>query len=152
MHFQQDSVPRHYHRYVRKCNTLFPGRWIGRTAPIPRPPRSPRSYSARLFLVGFCQRQSARAIPTCKCRIAPNSNYRRRCRSDARDATLRVGRNWMQVGRLPYHKWKSYRTITVRGKTWCVCLPAYISKYCVRPLYKFIYAFQVLKQLLKHPV
>jgi hypothetical protein len=45
------------------------------------------------------------------------------CRSDARDATSRVGRSWIQMGRLPHHKWKSYRTITVRGKTRCVCLP-----------------------------
>jgi hypothetical protein len=73
-------------------------------------------------------------------------------RSDARNATSRMGRNWMQMGRLRHHKWKSYRTITVRGKTWCVCLPAYISKYCVRPLYKFIYASQIVKRLLKHPV
>jgi hypothetical protein len=151
--FQQDGAPPHYHRDVRNClNTRFPGRWIGRAAPIPWPPRSPRSYCAGFFLVGFCQRQSVRATPTCKCRIAPNSNCRRSCRTDVRDATSRVGRNWIQVGCLPYHKWNSYRTITVRGKTWCVCLPAYISKYCVRPPYKFIYAFQLVKRLLKHLV
>jgi hypothetical protein len=112
----------------------------------------PRSYRAGFLLVGFCQRPSLRATPTCKCHRAPNSNYRRSCRTDARDAASRVGRNWIQVGRLPHHKRKSYRTITVRGKTWCVCLPAYISKYCVRPLYKLIYAFQIVKRLLKHPV
>jgi hypothetical protein len=110
------------------------------------------SYSAGFFLWGFGQRPSVRATLTCKCRIASNSNYRRSCRSDARGAASHVGRNWIKVGRLPHHKLKSYRNITVRGKTWRVCLTAYISKYCVCPLYKFIYAFQVVKRLLKHPV
>ncbi|GFG34678.1 hypothetical protein Cfor_10907 [Coptotermes formosanus] len=42
-HFQQDGATPHYHRDVRKClNTRFPGRWIGRPAPIPWPPRSLR--------------------------------------------------------------------------------------------------------------
>jgi hypothetical protein len=145
MHFQQGGAPPHYHRDVRKCfNTRFPGRWIGRAVPVPWPSRSPDLTPLDFFLVGFCQRPSVRANPTCKCRIALNSNYRRSCRSDARDATSRVGRNWIQVGRLPQHKWKSYRIITV--------LPAYVSKYCVRPLYKCIYAFQFVKRLLKHPV
>jgi hypothetical protein len=40
----------------------------------------------------------------------------------------------------------------IRGKTWCVCLPDYISTYCVRSLYKFIYSLQVVKQLSKHTV
>ena len=42
IHFQQDGAPPHYlgevHEYL---NTRFPGRWIGRAAPIAWPPRSP---------------------------------------------------------------------------------------------------------------
>jgi hypothetical protein len=80
------------------------------------------------FSCGILSKVECTCHTTCKRRINPNSNYRRSWRSDARDATSRVGRSWIQVGRLPHHKWRSYRTITVRGKTWCVRLPAYISK------------------------
>jgi hypothetical protein len=102
--------------------------------------------------VGFCQKPSVHDTPTSTSRRALRLKYCRSCRSDARDATSHVGRNWIQMGHLPHHKWKSYRTISVWGKTWCVCLPAYISKYCVRPLYKFMYALQVVKWPLKHSV
>jgi hypothetical protein len=35
IHFQQDGAPPHYLEEVRKyLNTRFPGRWIGREAPI----------------------------------------------------------------------------------------------------------------------
>ncbi|GFG36095.1 hypothetical protein Cfor_03668 [Coptotermes formosanus] len=54
MHFQQDGAPPHYHRDVRKClNTRFPGRWIGRAAPIPWPPRSPDLTPLDFFLWGI---------------------------------------------------------------------------------------------------
>jgi len=42
--------------------------------------------------------------------------------------------------------------ITIRGKTRCVLLHFDSSKYCVCPLYKFLYAFKVVKLLLKRPV
>ena len=42
IHFQQDSAPHLYLGEVREyLNTRFPGRWIGRAAPIAWPPRSP---------------------------------------------------------------------------------------------------------------
>src|SRR5215510_12452991 len=42
IHFQQDGAPPHYLGEVREyLNTRFPGRWIGRAAPIAWPPRSP---------------------------------------------------------------------------------------------------------------
>jgi hypothetical protein len=42
IHFQQDGAPPHYHEEVREyLNKRFPGRWIGRAAPIAWPPRSP---------------------------------------------------------------------------------------------------------------
>jgi hypothetical protein len=53
-HSQQDGAPPHYHRDVRKClNTRFPGRWIGRAAPIPWPPRSPDLTRPDFLLWGF---------------------------------------------------------------------------------------------------
>ena len=42
--------------------------------------------------------------------------------------------------------------ITIRGKTPCVLLHFDSSKRCVCPLYKFLYAFKVVKLFLKHPV
>ena len=39
-----------------------------------------------------------------------------------------------------------------RGKTRCVLLHFDSSKRCVCPLYKFLYAFKVVKLFLKHPV
>ena len=42
IHFQQDGAPPRYLGGVREyLNTRFPGRWIGRAAPIAWPPRSP---------------------------------------------------------------------------------------------------------------
>jgi hypothetical protein len=41
IYFQQDGAPPHYIEEVREyLNTRFPGRWIGRAAPIAWPPRS----------------------------------------------------------------------------------------------------------------
>jgi hypothetical protein len=41
IHFQQDCAPPHYLEEVREyLNNRFPGRWIGRVAPIAWPPRS----------------------------------------------------------------------------------------------------------------
>jgi hypothetical protein len=42
--------------------------------------------------------------------------------------------------------------ITIRGKPRCVLLNLDSSKRCVCPLYKFLYAFKVVKLFLKHPV
>ena len=53
IHFQQDGEPRHYLGEEREyLNTRFPGRWIGRAAPIAWPPRSPD-----FFLWGFVKDQ-----------------------------------------------------------------------------------------------
>jgi hypothetical protein len=42
IHFQQDGAPPHYLEEVFDyLNTRFPGRWIGRAAPIAWPARSP---------------------------------------------------------------------------------------------------------------
>jgi hypothetical protein len=42
IHFQQDGATPHYFEEVREyLNTRFPGRWIGRAAPIAWPPCSP---------------------------------------------------------------------------------------------------------------
>jgi hypothetical protein len=42
IHFQQDGAHPHYLEEVREyLNTRFPGRWIGRPAPIAWPPRCP---------------------------------------------------------------------------------------------------------------
>ena len=54
IHFQQDGAPPHYLGQVRKyLNTRFPGRWIGRAAPIAWPPRSPDLNPMDFFLWGF---------------------------------------------------------------------------------------------------
>ncbi|PNF35740.1 hypothetical protein B7P43_G15308, partial [Cryptotermes secundus] len=54
IHFQQDSAPPHYLGEVRKyLNTHFPGRWIGRVAPIAWPPRSQELTPLDFFLWGF---------------------------------------------------------------------------------------------------
>jgi len=63
-----------------------------------------------------------------------------------------VARDWLQVGRLPHYQWKSHWTITIRGKTRCVLLHFDSSKRCICPLYRFLYAFKVVKLFLKHPV
>ena len=58
IHFQQDGAPPHYlgevHEYL---NTRFPGRWIGRAAPIAWPPRSPDLTPMDFFLWGFVKDQ-----------------------------------------------------------------------------------------------
>jgi hypothetical protein len=42
IYFQKDGAPSHYFEEAREClNTGFPGRWIGRAAPIAWPSRSP---------------------------------------------------------------------------------------------------------------
>jgi hypothetical protein len=54
MHFQQDGAPPHYNTDVRKCHrTRFPGRWIGRAAPILWPPRHPDLTPLDFFLWDF---------------------------------------------------------------------------------------------------
>ena len=55
IHFQQDGgAPPHYLGEVREYhNTRFPGRWIGRAAPIAWPPRSPDLIPLDFFLWGF---------------------------------------------------------------------------------------------------
>ncbi|PNF20181.1 hypothetical protein B7P43_G16983 [Cryptotermes secundus] len=51
IHFQQDGAPPHYLGEVREyLNTRFPGRWIGREAPIAWPPRSPGLTPLDFFL------------------------------------------------------------------------------------------------------
>jgi hypothetical protein len=51
IHFQQDGAPPHYLEEVREfLNTRFPGRWIGRAAPIEWPPRS---YTPGFFVMGI---------------------------------------------------------------------------------------------------
>jgi hypothetical protein len=54
IHFQQDGAPPHYLGEVREYfSTRFPGRWIGRAAPIAWPPRSPNLTPLDFFLWGF---------------------------------------------------------------------------------------------------
>jgi hypothetical protein len=54
IHFQQDCTPPHYLKEVREyLNTRFPGRWIGRAAPIAWPPRSPDLTPLDFFLWGL---------------------------------------------------------------------------------------------------
>jgi hypothetical protein len=54
IHFQQDGAPPHYLEEAREyLNTRFPGRWIGRVAPIAWPPRSPDLTPLDFFLWGF---------------------------------------------------------------------------------------------------
>ncbi|PNF20647.1 hypothetical protein B7P43_G03034 [Cryptotermes secundus] len=54
IHFQQDGAPPHYLGEAREyLNTRFPGRWIGRAAPIAWPPRSPDLTPLDFFLWGF---------------------------------------------------------------------------------------------------
>jgi hypothetical protein len=54
IHFQKDGAPPHYHEEERKyLNIRFPGRWIGRAAPIARPPHSPDLTPQEFFLWGF---------------------------------------------------------------------------------------------------
>ena len=54
IHFQQDSATLHYLGEVREyLNTRFPGRWIGRAAPIAWPPHSPDLTPLDFFLWGF---------------------------------------------------------------------------------------------------
>jgi len=54
IHFQQDGAPPHYLGEVRVyLNTRFPGRWIGRAAPIAWPPLSQDLNPLDFFLWGF---------------------------------------------------------------------------------------------------
>jgi len=54
IHFQQDGAPPHYLGKVREyLNTRFPGRWIGRAAPIAWPPCSPDLTPLDFYLCGF---------------------------------------------------------------------------------------------------
>jgi hypothetical protein len=54
IHFQQDGPPPHYLEELREYpNTRFPGRGIGREAPIAWPPRSPDLTPLDSFLWGF---------------------------------------------------------------------------------------------------
>jgi hypothetical protein len=51
IHFQQDGAPPHYLEELREyLNTCFPGRWIGRAAPIAWPPLSPDLTLLDFFL------------------------------------------------------------------------------------------------------
>jgi hypothetical protein len=51
IHFRQDGVPPHYLEQVREyLSTSFPGRWIGRAAPISWLPRSSDLTPLDLFL------------------------------------------------------------------------------------------------------
>jgi hypothetical protein len=53
IHFQQDGSHPHYLGEVREwLNTRFPGRWIGRAAPVAWPPRSPDLPPPGIFLMG----------------------------------------------------------------------------------------------------
>ena len=52
--FQQDGAPPHWLREVReRLDEEFPGRWIGRGAPISWPPRSPDITPLDFFLWGY---------------------------------------------------------------------------------------------------
>jgi hypothetical protein len=52
--FQQDGAPPHFGNVVRDTlDSEFPGRWIGRTGPIPWPPRSPDLTPPDFFLWGY---------------------------------------------------------------------------------------------------
>jgi hypothetical protein len=54
IHFQQDGAPHHYFEEVSESlNTRFLARWIGRAAPIARPPCSPNLTPLDFFLWGF---------------------------------------------------------------------------------------------------
>jgi len=58
IHFQQDGAPPHYLGEVREyLNTRFPGRGIGRAAPIAWPPRSLDLTPLDFFLWGFVKDQ-----------------------------------------------------------------------------------------------
>jgi hypothetical protein len=49
--FQQDGAPPHWARIVREFLDMhFSGRWVGRDAPIPWPPRSPDIMPLDFFL------------------------------------------------------------------------------------------------------
>jgi hypothetical protein len=53
IHFQQDGALPHYLGEVREyLNTRFPGRWIGRAAPIAWPPSFPGSYTPGFYSYG----------------------------------------------------------------------------------------------------
>jgi hypothetical protein len=53
IHFQQDGAPPYLDEVREYLNSRFPGRWIGRTAPISWPPRSPDLTHLDFFLWGF---------------------------------------------------------------------------------------------------
>jgi hypothetical protein len=54
IHFRRDGAPPHYLEEVGEyLNIRFPGRWIGRAAPIAWPPRSPDLTPLPFFLWGF---------------------------------------------------------------------------------------------------
>jgi hypothetical protein len=54
IHFQQDGAPvRYLEEVIEYLNTRFPGRCIGRAAPIAWPPGSPDLIPLDFFLSGF---------------------------------------------------------------------------------------------------
>jgi hypothetical protein len=58
IHFQQDGTPPHYLREVHKYfNPCFPGRWIGRVAPIAWLPHPADFTFLDIFLWGFLKDQ-----------------------------------------------------------------------------------------------
>jgi hypothetical protein len=50
-----------------------------------------------------------------------------------------------------HYQWKSHRKVSIPGKTRCVLLHYDSSKHCICPLNKFIWAFKVVKLILKLP-
>jgi len=54
MWFQQDGAPPHHANIAREeADRLFPGRWMGRGGPVPRPPRCPDFTILDFFAWGF---------------------------------------------------------------------------------------------------
>jgi hypothetical protein len=88
IHFQQvGALPHYLGEVCEYLKTHFPGRWIGRAAPIAWPPHSSDLSPLDIFLLGSIKRSSVRTTFACKRHSAPNSNYCGSCRIEARDAT-----------------------------------------------------------------
>jgi hypothetical protein len=68
IHFQQAGAPPHYFEEVREyLNTRFPGRWVGREAPIARPPHFP-DFTPLDFSYGNSLKIECSYTFSCKCR------------------------------------------------------------------------------------
>jgi hypothetical protein len=104
-----------------KCTSTSTPISIGQAAPIAWPPHSPDLKLLDFFLWGFVKYREF--VPLLPANVA---EFRMRITTAVAEGRQRCyvacGKTLTTGGTLPHYQWKSHRTITIRGKTWCVLL------------------------------